>query len=312
MAKKKEEELKDVGSNSNNGDESGAPGEQGGEQGSGAPSEASGGGETQSGGGSGESGGGTQEGGGGSKEGGDVEKANRRNDLLQSIRSKRTNGLDNASSNTSGTNSGNSQGNARELPSGNGRTKSDNGPTPRADRTTRRGGKQNSNGDLLPSEITQENDSARVKEKATGVNVKGADKIRALAEKATAIEAPKVKFSWDDKPLSNKEGEEVLPKIRALLEFIFRHMDKGISISNRNKAEAHVWSTIDNEDIDIIAGHLVEMGKASKIVATAVRRMTNSYRLLQIGLITLPKFIQTYQFYAANGGFALGLPGGGK
>jgi hypothetical protein len=86
-------------------------------------------------------------------------------------------------------------------------------------------------------------------------------------------------------------------------------MDKGISISNRAKNEAQIWSAIDNEDLDIIAGHLVEMGKASKVVATAVRRMTNSYRLLQIGLITLPKFIQTYQFYATNGGFALG---GGK
>jgi hypothetical protein len=77
-------------------------------------------------------------------------------------------------------------------------------------------------------------------------------------------------------------------------------------MSNREKAEAHVWSAIDDEDIEIISEHLVEMGKASKVVATAVRRMTNSYRLLQIGLITLPKFIQTYQFYASHGGFALG------
>jgi hypothetical protein len=106
--------------------------------------------------------------------------------------------------------------------------------------------------------------------------------------------------------LTKKEGDEILPKIKGLLEFIFRHADKGITISNRNRAEAHIWSSIDDEDIDIIATHLVEMGKASRIVATAVRRMTNSYRLLQIGLITLPKFIQTYQFYAANGGFALG------
>lgn len=97
----------------------------------------------------------------------------------------------------------------------------------------------------------------------------------------------------------------MLPKVKALLEFVFRHMDKGITVSNRARVEAHIWSAIDSEDIEIISTHLVEMGKGSKIVATAVRRMTNSYRLLQIGLITLPKFIQTFQFYQTNGGFAL-------
>lgn len=126
-----------------------------------------------------------------------------------------------------------------------------------------------------------------------------------MAQKASQMEAPKLKFTWDEKPLTNKEGDEILPKIKALLEFVFRHMDKGISISNRNRTQASIWSAIDSEDITIISEHLVEMGKSSKVVATAVRRMTNSYRMLQIGLITLPKFVQTFQFYQSNGGFAL-------
>jgi hypothetical protein len=228
-------------------------------------------------------------------------------DLLQRIRSKRSNGQRAASSNPDGASNGNREGNATNLPGSKRGASDDDGASPGPNRTSGRGGKQDRDSDGGTGEITQGNESSGLKkEKAAGVNIKGVDKIKALAQKAAQAEPPKLRFAWDEKPLSNKEGDEMLPKVRALLEFVFRHMDKGISISNRQRIEAHIWSTIDGEDLDIIATHLVEMGKASKIVATAVRRMTNSYRLLQIGLITLPKFVQTYQFYASHGGFTLG------
>lgn len=309
---KQEEALENGGGEENRSDNTGATGagEKGtGEQGAGAPS-----GESQgtSGGEQGEQGG--EQGGGGASNGGGEngnggERASAKDNLLQRIRSKRANGLGDASSNPDGTSVGNSKANERGILNGNGGAKGDNGSSSRANRNNGRGNAKDGKSNGGSSDDSLRNGGTRLEEKPTGVNVKGVDKIKALAQQAAQVEAPKLKFAWDEKPLSNKEGEEVLPKIRALLEFVFRHMDKGISVSNRNKAEARIWSSIDDEDIDIIASHLVEMGKASKIVATAVRRMTNSYRLLQIGLITLPKFIQTYQFYAANGGFALALGG---
>lgn len=108
--------------------------------------------------------------------------------------------------------------------------------------------------------------------------------------------------------MTKKEADDLLPKVKGLIEFVFRYIDKGISISNRDQATAEIWSEIDEEDVGIIAGHLVDMAQASRFVATAVRRMSNSYRLLQIGLITTPRFIQTAQFYSAHGGFSL-MPG---
>lgn len=326
MPTKKEEELKDERGNKSGDTDAGA-GEKGvGEQGAGSQS-GSGGSQGEQGASGGTQGGvegssGGEQGGSGGKQ--ESSRGDKKLDLLQSIRAKRSNGLGNTSSSTNGASNEHSQGNEGGLLGRSGGVKDDDGTPPRTNRSNRRSSKQDSNSGGGSSEIEQRvNSRAELKknstlaappltsleEKASGVAIKGADKIKQLAQAATEAaraEAPKLKFSWDKDPLTKKEGDEILPKIKGLLEFIFRHADKGISISNKNRAEAHIWSTIDEEDIDIIATHLVEMGKASRIVATAVRRMTNSYRLLQIGLITLPKFIQTYQFYAANGGFALG------
>jgi hypothetical protein len=133
------------------------------------------------------------------------------------------------------------------------------------------------------------------------VLVAGADKFKAAP-------VPRLRFTWDEKPLTQKEADELLPRVRGWLDFIFRQMDKFISATNRDRAEAEIWQEIDAEDIDIIANHLVDMAKASRIVATAVRRISNSFRMLQIGLITAPKFIQTAQFYSQHGGFTLFPP----
>lgn len=117
-----------------------------------------------------------------------------------------------------------------------------------------------------------------------------------------------MRFRWDEKPLTQKEAGELLPKVRGMLQFVFKYADTGISVTNKDRAQATIWRAIDDEDMDIIAGHFVDMAKASRIVATAVRRMSNSYRLLQIGVITAPRFMQTAQFYSQHGGFSI-LPG---
>lgn len=308
--KKQEEEKTNDGQDNNGRDPGGKDGGKDGERGeseSGAPSGESGGESGTSGGQSdgGEPSGGESGGGGGESE--PSPRENRKVDILQRVRSKRSHGLGNASRDENGTSHGDSKGNARNVLGDKRGVKSDNGATPRANSGSGRGERQDSNGNGGASETPQGNERTQ-RVKPTGVNIKGVDKIKQLAAQAATVDAPKTRFQWDDKPLSNKEADELLPKVRGLLEFLFRHIDKGLSISNRNRAEAHVWSNIDEEDIDIIAGHLVEMAKGSKVVATAVRRMSASYRMLQIGLITFPKFVQTYQFYMANGGFALMPP----
>lgn len=298
----KEESPNGGNENRSNGEGAGSTGST--DKGIGTPSGEGGGESRTSGGEGGESGASGRASQGGEQESGGGPSEDRKTNLLQRIRNKRAERQHNASGTTNGTSVGNSQGVGDHDRGDKRRIADDARPSSRANRNAGRSGEQDSNGNGGTRETSQTNDNdARIKPK--GVNIKGVDKIKALAQQASQAEPPKLRFTWDEKPLTNKEGDEILPKIKGLLQFLFRHADKGITITNRNRAEAHIWSAIDDEDIDIIASHLVEMGKASKIVATAVRRMTNSYRLLQIGLITLPKFIQTYQFYAANGGFAI-------
>ena len=116
---------------------------------------------------------------------------------------------------------------------------------------------------------------------------------------------PIPRLRLDDKPLTQKEANELLPKMKDIIKAFGKYMDQGITQTNRERAEAKIWRTLDAEEIDVIATHLVEMAQGSKLVATAVRRVTNGWRLLQLGLITGPRFWQTVAFYREHGGFAL-------
>jgi hypothetical protein len=109
----------------------------------------------------------------------------------------------------------------------------------------------------------------------------------------------------DTNPLSEKEGKELLPRMVEILQTVFRYVDMGITMTNAERAEAYIWRTIDPEDCKVIAELLIEAGKKNRVVATGVRRLAMSYKLLQVGIITVPRFIQTYQHYAQHGGFAL-------
>lgn len=92
------------------------------------------------------------------------------------------------------------------------------------------------------------------------------------------------------------------------LQTLGKYVDELISLTNSKKAQAKIWGTITLDEWMIIADMLVEDGKKSGIVATAIRATVTAYLRLQAGLIILPRVWETYQFYADNGGFKL-FPG---
>lgn len=111
--------------------------------------------------------------------------------------------------------------------------------------------------------------------------------------------------------LSAVEAKDLLPKFNEALRTIFQMADRVISMTNKEQAEAWIWQSIDKAERDIIATHLIELGQKSKVIAEGVRRITAAHRLLQIGLITGPRFLMTVQHYSEHGG--IGLPSfGGK
>lgn len=93
---------------------------------------------------------------------------------------------------------------------------------------------------------------------------------------------------------------------------LFQYFDQTITYTNREQAKAVIWSDIDDEDIKILVSVVIDGGKRSRIVATAVRQVNRSYNLLRVGIITGPRFVETFQFYASHGGFTVPMNFGGK
>jgi hypothetical protein len=118
-------------------------------------------------------------------------------------------------------------------------------------------------------------------------------------------EAPKKPIQKNDEPLlSKKESNDMKTQLVEALTTAFQYMDKGISFTTKNKADVMIWSSIDKSEIEIIAVTLLEGGMRSKVVATAVRKVTRDFRKLQLGIILVPRFIMTFTNYMENG-FAL-------
>jgi hypothetical protein len=96
------------------------------------------------------------------------------------------------------------------------------------------------------------------------------------------------------------------------LHTIFKYVDHGITATNAEKATAVIWSDIDDEDLTVLVEVIVDSGKKSRIVATAVKQVVKANNMLRIGVITAPRFIQTAKFYSDHGGFVFPFFGGGK
>jgi hypothetical protein len=111
-----------------------------------------------------------------------------------------------------------------------------------------------------------------------------------------------VKESQLEKELSKKESSELQPRIENSLRELFKGMDKVIDFTTKHQiTQVNIWSSIEDDEIKIIAVALLETGQRSRVVSTITRRMARDYTKLQIGIITLPRFIQTYKHYMSNG-----------
>lgn len=101
--------------------------------------------------------------------------------------------------------------------------------------------------------------------------------------------------------ITKNESKEMIERMKSVIRTANRGIDSMLTATNKQKQKAIIWATMDNEEISVIATHIVEMGMASHVVAQAVRRITQTHRLLEIGVITLPRFVSTYRFYLENG-----------
>jgi len=91
------------------------------------------------------------------------------------------------------------------------------------------------------------------------------------------------------------------------LESLERGLDDLITNTNKQHAEAAIWSTIDREDNEFLADALLRAATKDPAVAWAVRGIAESSAWLRAGIITVPRFFDMLRFYKEHGGLALPL-----
>lgn len=100
------------------------------------------------------------------------------------------------------------------------------------------------------------------------------------------------------------------------LKEVWRYADEALSLSNKAGKKVGtdtppIWRSIDTEETYIIVDALIRAGMANPYIATAVRGVAQAYHQLEVGIILMPRFVETWKFYAEYGfGAAIGpIPG---
>lgn len=109
----------------------------------------------------------------------------------------------------------------------------------------------------------------------------------------------------DVKPLTIDEAQGMRDGLILGFGFAYQGIDAGISWTNKAKKEAVIWTLMSDDDTEFIVDAILNAGMRVPAVAVAVRGMDTLMQQYRIGAILLPKFAQTWMFYASNGGFAL-------
>jgi len=112
-------------------------------------------------------------------------------------------------------------------------------------------------------------------------------------------------FIGDVKPLDAKEAASLETNLITALHAIFMGADQIISMTNQRKSDAYIWQGIDDEDCRFLVSGLLRVAQKSPAAAWAVRGISETSTMLRTGMILLPRFMQTVQFYAENGGLVL-------
>jgi hypothetical protein len=112
---------------------------------------------------------------------------------------------------------------------------------------------------------------------------------------------------WNDAtPLDAKEANALRDNLIEGVTAFWQGCDNVITYTNRKHTEAYIWQTIDEEDTAFLVDAILNIATKNKVVAAAVRGIARTSRMLRAGAIMMPRFMQTVQFYADNGGFYLG------
>jgi len=107
------------------------------------------------------------------------------------------------------------------------------------------------------------------------------------------------------KPLSDKEAEEIRPRLQAALIDYFRIADEVIYATNKKGNHVVIWSAIDDEDAGVLVDVWLARAKTNVKTANHVVFAVQKHDELRVGIILVPKFYQTFRAYVDGGGFGV-------
>jgi hypothetical protein len=107
-------------------------------------------------------------------------------------------------------------------------------------------------------------------------------------------------------PLSQGEAVSLRDNLIEGLTSFWTGCDDMITLTNKQHTEAYIWQTIDAEDTGFLADGMLRVAMKNKAAAAAVRGIAMSSNMLRTGTILMPRFMQSVQFYSANGGLFIG------
>lgn len=107
------------------------------------------------------------------------------------------------------------------------------------------------------------------------------------------------------KPLSDREAEELRPRLLAALLDYFKIADEVIYATNKKGNHVVIWSAIDDEDAGVLVDVWLARAKTNVKSASHVVFAVQKHDELRVGIILMPKFYQTFRAYVDGGGFGV-------
>lgn len=85
------------------------------------------------------------------------------------------------------------------------------------------------------------------------------------------------------------------------------YTDDAMPLFSKTGADVHdspaggIWSTLTDEDVEVLADCWLDIAKRLVPVAQVVRGVVRSYSYFEVGAITGPRFVQMVRYYVRNG-----------
>lgn len=105
----------------------------------------------------------------------------------------------------------------------------------------------------------------------------------------------------DYKKLNDTEAIKIRPKLIEFFKWSSDHLDEFIQATTKGHQSVEIWSTLEEEEIEILVDFLIQRGKTNPETAQLVRNMSVLMDRIKLAVIIVPRMYQTALTYINRG-----------